>query len=131
VKESQLPDSVLRLIQASVPTLDALEILIFMVSNPGESWTAPDLVECLRPNVIPEATIKQHLHVFLAHGLLGTAPGERYLYSPGTADLASAVTGLQQAYNERPVTLIRTLYEIADSKKIQSFADAFRLKKEP
>lgn len=131
MKESHLPDDVLRLIQAGLPTLDALEILIFMVSKPGESWTADELVKCVRPNEIPEATITQYLHAFLALGLLGTAPGERYRYSPGTAEIARAVAGLQQAHNEKPVTLIRTLYAIGDSKKIQGFADAFRLKKDP
>lgn len=131
VKETNLPDDVLGLIRAAVPTLDALEILIFMVSSPGESWTADDLVACVRPNDIPVATIKQHLHAFLALGVLGTAPGSRYRYCPGTAEIARAVTGLQQAYNEKPVTLIRTLYRIGDSEKIRGFADAFRLKKDP
>jgi hypothetical protein len=131
MKQSHFPDDVLRLIEAGLPTLDALEILIFMVSNPGESWTADELVKCVRANEIHEATMRQHLHAFLALGLLGTAPGERYRYSPGTAEIARAVAGLQRAYNEKPVTLIRILYEIGDSKRIRGFADAFRLKKDP
>jgi hypothetical protein len=42
----------------------------------------------------------------------------------------SAIGLLLRAYNERPVTLIRTVYAIADAKKIQAFADAFKIKKD-
>jgi hypothetical protein len=38
------------------------------------------------------------------------------------------VRTLAQAYNERPVTLIRMIYALRDPK-IQSFADAFKLRK--
>jgi hypothetical protein len=38
------------------------------------------------------------------------------------------VRTLAQAYRERPVTLIRVIYALRDSR-IQSFADAFRLRR--
>ena len=38
------------------------------------------------------------------------------------------VRTLAQAYSERPVTLIRVIYALRDSK-IRSFADAFRVRK--
>jgi hypothetical protein len=44
--------------------------------------------------------------------------------------LERAIGLLLRAYNERPVTLIRTVYAIADAKKIQAFADAFKIKKD-
>jgi hypothetical protein len=39
------------------------------------------------------------------------------------------VTQLAKVYNERPVTLIRMIYALKDTK-IQSFADAFKIRKE-
>jgi hypothetical protein len=43
--------------------------------------------------------------------------------------LACAVEQLAEAYNERPVTLIRTIYAPAETK-IQSFADSFKFRKD-
>ena len=39
------------------------------------------------------------------------------------------VRTLAQAYNDRPVTLTRMIYALRDPK-IQSFADAFKLRKD-
>jgi hypothetical protein len=50
-----------------------------------------------------------------------------YRYFPATATLRAAVDNLEIAYNTRPVTLVRALYD--RTAPIQSFADAFRLRK--
>ena len=52
-----------------------------------------------------------------------------FTYDPLSAELERAIGELAHAYNERPVTLIRVLYRVADSK-IQSFADSFKLRKD-
>ena len=44
------------------------------------------------------------------------------------ADIARHVATLSKAYEERPVTLFRLVYALRDHK-IQSFADAFKLRK--
>jgi hypothetical protein len=48
---------------------------------------------------------------------------------PADPALQAHVKTLAQAYEERPVTLIRLIYALRDSK-IRSFADAFKLKKD-
>ena len=110
--------------------MDALEILILLVQHPDQDWTAEAIVGELRhdPDALP--AVQRCLALFRAGGLL--APGEvgAVLYRPATAELGATVASLVQAYNERPVTLIRTLYAIADSRKIQAFADAFRIRKD-
>ena len=62
--------------------------------------------------------------------LPGTASGppSRYRYEPATPALRRAVELLAIAYNERPVTLVRAIYDRPSA--IQSFADAFRIRKE-
>lgn len=45
------------------------------------------------------------------------------------ADIARHVATLAQAYEQRPVTLFRLVYALRD-RKIQSFADAFKLRKD-
>ena len=44
-------------------------------------------------------------------------------------DTEGHVRTLAQAYEQRPVTLIRLIYALRDSK-IRSFADAFKLRKD-
>ena len=63
------------------------------------------------------------------YGLIPIAAGadKRVQYRPRGGELDAHVATLAQAYRERPVTLIRVIYALRDHK-IQSFADAFRLK---
>jgi hypothetical protein len=44
-------------------------------------------------------------------------------------ELARHLATLAQAYEQRPVTLVRLIYALRD-RKIRSFADAFRLRKD-
>jgi len=124
----ELPEDVCALIRTSVPTIDALELLLELVRDPARSWNAAELSGNGHA-VVPEATVARLLDEWRAQGLLVERESGRYSYQARTAELAGAVAGLMQAYEERPVTLIRTIYAIADSKIIQSFADAFRLKR--
>ena len=126
----ELPRDVRDLIQSSVPTMDALEILIFFCRHPDRAWTARQLAAEMSPTVVSEASVRDTLGSFEALGLLAR-DSSAHRFHPATEAIASACAGLLSAYNERPVTLIRTLYDIADSKKIQAFADAFRIRKEP
>jgi DNA-binding HxlR family transcriptional regulator len=130
VASRELPREVRELIQSAVPGMDALEILIHLCRHPGERFTARELAEALSPSVIAESAIVETLRSLETHGLV-QREHDRSTFRPASAELERACAGLLLAYNERPVTLIRTLYDIADSKKIQAFADAFRIRKEP
>ena len=44
-------------------------------------------------------------------------------------EVARHLATLAQAYEQRPVTLVRLIYALRD-KKIRSFADAFKLRKD-
>jgi hypothetical protein len=128
VTERGLPEPVRLLIHASLPTIDALELLVAIVRQPAQAWTLSDLQHYV-PAGLSEAAIRDLLSGFRSHGLLAEPSPGSYLYRPASDQVAAAVAGLLRAYDERPVTLIRTVYEIADAKRIQAFADAFRLKK--
>lgn len=129
MNDSELPDEVRGLIASSVPNLDALEVLIFLAGHSAQAWTADALVHAIRP--VKETEMRQYLNLFGDQRLLEASPSGGYRFRPATPSLESAVAALCRAYNERPVTLIRTVYSIADARKLQAFADAFRLKKEP
>ena len=129
MSERALPEDVLELIRNCVPSMDALEILIFFCRHREQAWSITELIDAIRPTIVSDGPARDVVAHLVACGIVGETAG-RFAYRPrGTT--AKACEGLLVAYNERPVTLIRTLYEIADSKKIQAFADAFRLRKDP
>ena len=80
----------------------------------------------VRPKDVAEAKILQSFH---AGGLAMASVHQSYQYRPANETLQSYVNTLAQAYEERPVTLIRIIYALRDGK-IRSFADAFRLSKD-
>lgn len=128
--EIMLPEEVRRLIQSTIPTIDALEVLMFLTRQSGVAWRPNEVVNQMQPTVIGEAAVRDYLVLFQVEGLMVSQADGSLLYRPATAQIEAAVQALIQAYNERPVTLIRAVYEIANSKKIQAFADAFKIKKE-
>ena len=126
-----MSEEIREIIRAGVPDLDALELLIFLACHPDETWTPDRLVGTMRP--IPHNALSQYFALFREQRLVDVDAevDGGVVFLPATPALASAVAALCKAYNERPVTLIRTVYSIADARKIQAFADAFRLKKDP
>ena len=117
------------LIQGAIPTIDALELLVLLTREPRRPWTMPELLQRLAGAGGREPALREYLAGFRSQGLLAEAQSGSYLYQPASETIAASVAGLILAYNERPVTLIRTVYEIADAQRIQAFAEAFRIKK--
>lgn len=101
-----------------------------VVRNQDVSRTVPELIEALRPTAVTEPVVRESLALLRTQGILSESPEGNILYRPDSPALERALGLLVRAYNERPVTLIRTVYAIADAKKIQAFADAFKLKKD-
>ena len=92
--------------------------------------TVPELIEALRQTAVTEPVVRESLALLRTQGILFQTPEGDILYRPESPALDRALGLLVRAYNERPVTLIRTVYAIADAKKIQAFADAFKIKKD-
>ena len=86
-------------------------------------------MDALRPTQLTAPAARKFLARFEALGLVEEGEGNRWGYQTPSADLEGVVAALTKAYNERPVTLVRTIYSLRDSK-LRSLADAFRLKKE-
>lgn len=119
----------LQFIRSSVPTTTAAELLLFLAAHSDRPWNAQELLSEMKTGVIDAQTVADHLVLFRAHGLVQEAEG-RVRYRPASPELAAFVASLAEAYQERPVTLIRAIYEEA-RLKIKSFADAFKLRKDP
>ena len=130
MSEPKLPAEVRELIYSSVPSIDALEVLIQVVRHQDTPRTLPELIEALQPTAVTEPIVREALALLRTQGILSETPDGKILCRPDSPALEHALGLLVRAYNERPVTLIRTVYAIADAKKIQAFADAFKIKKD-
>lgn len=78
--------------------------------------------------MVGEADAQRYIEQFQAARLIAVGPDKGVQYRPADEPLAEHVRMLAQAYKERPVTLFRVIYALRDMK-IQSFADAFKLKR--
>ena len=127
MQDADFSDAFCRFMQDTTPTLEAAELLLALAAEPDEWWDRMVLPAKLRSTIgIADAEAARYLDMFQARGLLAAGPDNRIQYRPSSAKLAAHVTTLAHAYAERPVTLIRMIYALRDTK-IRSFADAFKL----
>lgn len=124
--DNRLPEGVKRFIAEHIDSAEALEILLYLQRNPGESHTA----ETLGPAVytVPAAALLR-LEALVAAGFASSdrAPNPSYRYSPATPLLAARVEELAAAYRADRVAVIQTIFE-KPRNPAQSMADAFRLR---
>lgn len=128
MEDAQFSDDFCRFLQTTVPSVDAAELLLLLQRDASRWWSGAEIVSGLRPAVLSEADVARYVETFQARGLVAQGADKRIQFHPGSDELAGYARTLAQAYSERPVTLIRVIYALRDSK-IRSFADAFKLRK--
>lgn len=107
-----LSPHLVELLEKCIPTLEAVEVLLFLSARPGRPMLAGEISAGLEPLVIPPRETEEYLQILHQHGLLKQDLGGGYEYSPVTESLRTAVGALESAYHERPVTLIRAIYPL-------------------
>ena len=125
---TEFPETLLRFIQRCIPTYQAAEVLLFLAANPDRNFFPEEIVVSMRPVVITLPAVLEYTALLKANSLIVEKDG-RFAYGPTSASLEQDIGRLAHAYNERPVSLIRAIYQISD-RKIQSFADSFKLRED-
>jgi hypothetical protein len=124
----KLPPKLLQFIRQWVPTYQAAEVLLFFAAHPEACFKPEEIVVGMRPTVVTMPAVREYAALLVASGTIVEQDGG-FRYLPATRELEEAIGELAHAYNERPVTLIGTIYRIADSK-IQAFSDSFKLRRD-
>jgi hypothetical protein len=128
MQDADFSDEFCSFIQRTVPTVEAVDLMLVLSTQPDTWWTVTELAAQLRPGVmLTDADVARYIESFQKNRLLATRTDKRFRYQPESAQLEADVQRLARAYRERPVTLIRMIYAFRDSK-IRSFADAFKLR---
>jgi hypothetical protein len=121
-----IPEEVRRLVQEHLPTVDHLEILLYLVRKAPEGRTIPEILETV---TIPTETVADKLADLVESRLVITEHGVyRYRDAPDDLTQNLAVHGLLDTYNALPMALIRLVYE-RPTYAAHLFANAFRLRK--
>lgn len=129
MEDSAFSDEFCRFIQTTTTSVDAAELLLLLAREPVQWWEPAGLANALKPaTVMTDAEAARYVEQFQAAALIAVGPDKRIQYRPANETLRAHVDMLAQAYKERPVTLIRMIYALRDLK-IQSFADAFKLRR--
>lgn len=120
-----LSDGLKGFIHASIKSIWALELLLFLRSQGARSWTVVALARELRAS---EPVVRGSLGLFRAAGLIDEDEAGRVQFAPASPEIDNLVREIANVYATRPVEVSEEIY--APDRNIQHFADAFRLKKE-
>lgn len=126
-EDADFSDEFCEFLQACVPAVEAAELLLALKRDPGRWWTIGEAVRALGSGVsLREDEAARHVEGLQARGLIAVDAGRLQYRQPPAS--SGHIATLEKVYRERPVTLIRVIYGLRDSK-IRSFADAFRLRR--
>jgi hypothetical protein len=119
----ELPTEVRELIARNLASMEHVDVLLVLHRAPERHWSAAGLAGELHSNV---ASVTRTLRDLATSGLVAEG-GDGFHFAPASPGLRRATELLLEAYNARPVTLVRAIYDRPPSA-VKSFADAFRLK---
>lgn len=122
-----LPNHVQQFLKGNIQSIAQLELLLLLYRDRDNSWTVADAAKNQYTAVTMTETALESLR---GSGLVKIInDGEtRYQYAPASANLDQLVGELAQLYTERRVTVVNAIYS-SPLDTLQSFADAFRIRK--
>lgn len=121
-----LDKDILDFIQGSFKSVWSLELMVFMQQHRAQPWSVDELVRELRGSV---PVVTESLATLQASGLIAPDRGGTFRYLPASPELDRLASALERAYRERPNAVRRAILS-SPNEKLQTFADAFRLKKD-
>jgi len=129
MEDSAFSKEFLAFLRTAIPSVSAAELLLLLFRQPVRWWTLDDLLREIPAGAsISQSDAGNCLETLRSCGLIESDTEKRLRYRAASAALDEQVRTLARAYEERPVTLIRMIYALRDSR-IQSFADAFKFRK--
>jgi hypothetical protein len=123
-EHSDLPDVVTRDVDLYIDNLDGLEVAMLLYREQARSWTADQVATQLR---ISTRVSRRELDRMCTRGI--ATLGNAFRFDGSDPDRAAAVARIAAIYGTRRIELIN--YVASQTlKRIQSIADAFRIKKD-
>lgn len=121
-----IDDDVLSFLRTSIRSVWTLELLLLLWRAQDRAWSAAELVRELRAS---DSIVFDGIAALQAAGLVVSEGKDGFRYKPASSVLDLLLQRLAQLYRERPMVVTRALFA-SPEQKLQTFADAFRLKKD-
>jgi hypothetical protein len=120
----QIPSQVESFVREWIGSIAELELLLLLAQAPEKSWTVD---AAARELYVTPASVETVFAQMTSRGLLSHG-AEGYRFSPRTPELVGTVDALKELYATRRLKVMEMIYA-GPTEKFQSFADAFRLRK--
>jgi hypothetical protein len=129
VGETSISARVQHFLAAHVESVLELEVLLLLRERPERSWTAAELAQDLK---IDAAWAGGQLGKLAADKILqrGGENSGQYRYAPASPEMDAVIGEVANAYASHRVTIIGLIFSKPTST-LKTFADAFRIRKEP
>ena len=129
MNDSTLSPRLLAFIRGTLPSYEAAVVLVFASREPDRLWTLDELAARIGGGAVSTRELEGFVGHFARTRLIEWVDRDHFRFAPGSDDHAEAVAELRDAYDHRPVTLIRVVRGTANAP-LQSFSDSFRLKED-
>jgi hypothetical protein len=113
-------------LRVAIRSMWALELLLFLRKHEGRAWTVDALTRELRAS---PSLVNEVLSTFRMASLIAEDEAGAVRYSPASEPLKNIVDQVARDHATRPLAVMKEIYS-ADARKIQDFADAFKLRKD-
>ena len=123
-----LPGDLVRFVLTSIPSVPFLEAMLLLRNEPTSDWDAKRLAKRLYIGERAAAQLLDALHGAELIGI-GDKASRCYRYGPAAESVRTIVDRLAEAYAANLVDITNLIHS-GSAKKAQSFADAFRLRKD-
>lgn len=123
MSQDKLPEPARRLILEAIESIEQLEILLRLATDPKRSWTADEMARELRTN--PRSAQRWLTRLTKQNLLIET--GAAFVFSPADPARAIQVASVSQAYGTHRVSVIELIFN-RPAARLQSFANAFKLR---
>lgn len=120
-----LPQEIVDFLLKNISSIEQLEILRVLNEKPEKEWEASELGPLVQASA---EVVASHVIAMENRGLLTFVDKKTHLCRFGPKpDLTDMVEQLLQFYQQRPVSMIRLVYDRA-TIHLRTFSDSFRLK---
>jgi len=116
-------EEVLAFVQASIPSVWALELLLLVRRDGTQAWRVDALVRELRSTA---TVVDDSLAALQSAGMVVGQDG-LYRYQPASPAVDGLVAATARIYAIKPVSVIRAIVT-APNDKLRTFANSFKLK---
>jgi hypothetical protein len=126
MSNDQIPENIRRFIFACIDSVEQLEVLAMLHDQPDKDWTYLALSQELRST---ESSVEKRVRDLVDRRVIHPIASGSFRFNPRSEEVRQVVHDLVGVYRLRPYRVMELIFS-KPVNAMQSFADAFKFKKE-